>query len=115
MKRWRVPLLLCACFAFRLLYGLSSEFFFEDETQIFLMGFRYYATGQWPYFGPDVVWTKSEIPGALQPWLVGAPLNLVPVPELPFVLLNLLSMASLAALALFMSPPLPSIPRWPIL
>src|SRR5438874_13789800 len=99
--RW--ALLLAALFAFRLWFGLSSEFFFEDETQIFLMGFRYYATGQWPYFGPDVVWTKSEIPGALQPWLVGAPLKIVAVPEAPFVLLNLLSAASLAALALFVS------------
>jgi hypothetical protein len=111
IRKW-APALIVALFAFRLLYGLSSEFFFEDETQIFLMGFRYYATGQWPYFGPDVVWTKSEIPGALQPWLVGAPLKLVPVPESPFVLLNLLSMASLAALALFVSRRVPSIPRW---
>ena len=111
IRKW-TPALIIALFAFRLLFGLSSEFFFEDETQIFLMGFRYYATGQWPYFGPDVVWTKSEIPGALQPWLVGAPLKLVPVPESPFVLLNLLSAASLAALALFVSRRVPSIPRW---
>ena len=53
---------LAVLFAFRLLFGLSREFFFEDETQIYLMGLRYHATGAWPYFGPDVVWTKSEIP-----------------------------------------------------
>jgi hypothetical protein len=111
LSKWALPLVV-ALFAFRLLFGLSSEFFFEDETQIFLMGFRYYATGQWPYFGPDVVWTKSEIPGALQPWLIGTPLKLVPVPESPFVLLNLLSAASLAALAMFVSRRLRSIPRW---
>jgi hypothetical protein len=45
MKRWRVALLLTSCFAFRLAFGLSRDFFFEDETQIFLLGFRYYATG----------------------------------------------------------------------
>src|SRR5438132_1410453 len=114
IRKW-TPALIIALFAFRLLYGLSSEFFFEDETQIFLMGFRYYATGQWPYFGPDVVWTKSEIPGALQPWLVGAPLNLVPVPESPFVLLNLLSTASLRALAFLagaLGPAIFLIPTW---
>src|SRR6185436_13029351 len=61
----RVPLLLAALFAFRLLFGLCSEFFTEDETQIYLLGLRYHATGHWPFFGPDVVWTQSEIPGAL--------------------------------------------------
>jgi len=73
-SRW--PLILIALFAFRLWFGLSREFFFEDETQIFLIGFRYYATGDWPFFGPDVVWTKSEIPGALQGVLVGLPLRI---------------------------------------
>ena len=60
MTRLRVGVLLGACFVFRLLFGLSREFFFEDETQIFLLGFRYYATGAWPYFGPDVVWTQQR-------------------------------------------------------
>src|SRR4051795_1889686 len=96
-SRW--PLILIALFAFRLRFGLSREFFFEDETQIFLMGFRYYATGDWPFFGPDVVWTKSEIPGALQPLLVGMPLRLAPYPEAPYVLLALLSFGALAAFA----------------
>ena len=103
---------LVALFAFRLLFGLSSEFFFEDETQIFLMGLRYHATGAWPYFGADVVWTKSEIPGALQALLVGIPLNIVPVPEAPYVLLNLLSMAALAAFAWYITQRLPRLPKW---
>ena len=54
---------LSALFAFRLAFGLSRPFFYEDETQIFLLGLRYHATGHWPFFGPDVVWTRSEIPG----------------------------------------------------
>ena len=74
---WAAVLLLL--FAFRLGYGLSQEFFFEDETQIFLMGLRYYATVAWPFFGPDVVWTKSEIPGALQALLVGVGRQSLPV------------------------------------
>src|SRR2546428_13542219 len=88
IRKW-APVLIVALFAFRLLYGLSSEFFFEDETQILPMGFRYYATGQWPYFGPDVVWSKSEIPGALQPGLVGAPANLRPASGTPVGVLEL--------------------------
>ena len=113
MRRWRVPLILAACFLFRLLFGLSREFFFEDETQIFLLGFRYYATGDWPFFGPDVVWTRSEIPGALQPLLVGLPLRVAAIPEAPFVLLNLLSFGALCALAWYVSRLRPATPRWP--
>jgi hypothetical protein len=103
---------LSALFAFRLLFGLSSEFFFEDETQIYLMGLRHYATGAWPYFGADVVWTRSVIPGALQALLVGVPLRLVPVPEAPYVLLNLLSMAALAAFAWYITERVPRLPKW---
>jgi hypothetical protein len=112
MTRWRVLLILVACFAFRLLFGLSREFYFEDTTQIFLLGFRYYATGVWPLFGPDVVWTRSEIPGALQALLVGLPLKVVAVPEAPYVLLNLLSFAAIAALAWYVCEQLPKAPRW---
>src|SRR3954468_22180380 len=112
MKRWRVPLLLVACFAFRLLFGLSREFFFEDETQVFLLGLRYYATGRWPFFGPDVVWTRSEIPGALQALLVGVPLRVAAIPESPFVLINVLSFAAICGLAWYACAQLPHAPRW---
>jgi hypothetical protein len=108
----KVALVLAALFVFRLLYGLSSEFFFEDETQIFLMGLRWYATGDWPYFGPDVVWTESVIPGALQPLLVGAPLHIAPIPEAPYLLLNLISFAALAAFAWYLTVRLPRLPAW---
>src|SRR5260221_5430923 len=82
-----IPLL----FAGRLLFGLSSQFFTEDESQIFLIGLRHYATGIWPYFGPDIVWTRSEIPRALQALLISVPLKILTIPESPIVLLNLLS------------------------
>lgn len=101
-----------ALFVFRLLFGLSSEMFFEDETQIFLIGLRYYATGHWPFFGPDIVWTRSEIPGALQGLLVGVPLRLLPIPESPYILLNLLSAIALAAEAWYICARVPSAPRW---
>ncbi len=109
---WIFALALLALFAFRLYFGLSLRFFAEDESQIFLIGLRYYTTGHWPYFGPDVVWTESEIPGALQGLLVGAPLRIVAVPEAPIVVLNLLSFGALAALAWYISRRVPSVPRW---
>jgi hypothetical protein len=109
-SRW--PLILIALFAFRLWFGLSREFFFEDETQIFLIGFRYYATGEWPFFGPDVVWTKSEIPGALQGVLVGLPLRIAAYPESPYVWLALISFAALCAFAWYIGEHRPMAPRW---
>jgi len=108
--RW--ALFLAALFAFRLLFGLSREFFFEDETQIFLIGFRYYATGEWPYYGPDVVWTKSEIPGALQGVLVGLPLRAAPYPESPYVALAIISFAALSLFAWYVGAHRPDAPRW---
>src|SRR5438477_457391 len=115
MRLPRAPgwaLLLAALFAFRLWFGLSREFFFEDETQIFLIGFRYYATGEWPYFGPDVVWTKSEIPGALQGVLVGLPLRAAPYPESPYVALAILSFGALCLFAWYVGAHHPDVPRW---
>lgn len=108
--RWAAAIV--ALFAFRLFFGLSSSFFGEDETQIFLIGLRHYTTGAWPYFGPDIVWTKSEIPGALQGLLVGVPLRIWPVPEAPYLLLNLLSFAAVAALCWYVSRRVPRVPRW---
>jgi hypothetical protein len=115
MNRRRVGwwlIALAGLFLFRLFFGLSSSFFGEDETQVFLIGLRYFATGVWPYFGADVVWTRSEIPGALQGVLVGLPMRIWPAPEAPFVLLNLLSMASLALLCWYITRRQPSLPRW---
>ncbi len=110
MKRW-IPAL-AALFVWRLVFGLCHEFFFEDETQIFLLGLGYHATGRWPFFGPDVVWTRSEIPGALQALLVGLPLRIFPAPESSYVLLNLLSFAAVSAFAWYVCARLPTLPRW---
>jgi hypothetical protein len=111
-RRWLLVLVLGALFLFRLGYGLTSDFWTEDERQIYLIGLRAQARGEWPYFGPDVVWTESRIPGALQGLLVAAPLSLLPVPEAPFVLLNVLSFAALGLLAWFVSRRLPELPAW---
>ena len=114
-SRWRLTTwlpIVFGLFFLRLLFGLSREFFFEDETQIYVLGLRYYATGHWPFFGPDVVWTRSEIPGALQALLVGLPLKIAPIPESPFVLLNLLSFTAIAAFSWYVCQRLPGMPRW---
>jgi hypothetical protein len=111
-RPWLFAAALLGLFALRLYFGLSSHFFAEDESQIFLIGLRYYATGHWPYFGPDVVWTLSEIPGALQGLLIGVPLAVMPAPEAPILVLNLLSFGALAALCWYITRRVPSVPRW---
>src|SRR6185295_2210010 len=95
-RRWLIVFALLLAFLFRLAVGLCSEFWnpIEDEKQIYLIGLKFYATGNWPYFGPDVTPT-IQIPGALQGLTVGLPFYLLPIPEAPFVLLGILSFASL--------------------
>lgn len=109
-----VPLLLLV-FAYRLAFGLSTEFFFSDELQVYLIGLKFFTSGQWPYFGPDLVLRDgpiSQIPGALQGLLVGLPFFAAPVPEAPFVLLNLLSFCALVFLAWYGCRRVAVLPRW---
>jgi hypothetical protein len=107
-----VGLALAALFGFRLLFGLSGRLFTEDETQIYLLGLRFFASGRWPYFGPDVVWTDTQIPGALQALLVGLPFFFARIPEAPYVLVNALSMGALALFGWYLRARLPEQPRW---
>jgi hypothetical protein len=110
---WRAAaLFLIAAFLLRLSFGLLSEFWAADELQIFLIGLKYYATGAWPYFGPDVVYTQTQIPGGLQGLLIAAPLWIVAQPEAPYVLLNLLSMGALCLLTWYVGRRVPRLPAW---
>ena len=98
-------------FVFRVAFGLRY-YWDEDARQVYLIGLKFFTTGMWPYFGPDVVYTGSQIPGALQGLLVGIPFFIVPRPEAPFVLLNLLSLGGLALLAWYVCRRMPDYPRW---
>ncbi len=103
--------LLLLAFLFRLGFGLCSQFQDEDTKQIYLLGLKFYATGAWPYFGPDVTPT-IQIPGALQGLVVGLPFHLLPIPEAPYVFLNILSFVSLCFFAWYCGKRLPEIPKW---
>lgn len=74
--------LLLLAFLFRLFFGLCSQFRDPDTKQIYLLGLKFYTTGTWPYFGPDVTNT-IQIPGALQGLVVGLPFYVLPIPEGP--------------------------------
>jgi hypothetical protein len=103
--------LLCGAFLFRLGFGLCSQFWADDERQVYLLGLKFYATGAWPYFGPDVA-AGVQVPGALQGLLVGLPLYAAPLPEAPYVPLNVMSFAALCLLAWYCERRLPGTPRW---
>jgi hypothetical protein len=110
-RRLLFALLLVCAFLFRLGFGLCSQFWADDERQVYLLGLKFYSTGAWPYFGPDVA-PGVQVPGALQGLLVGLPLFIAPFPEAPFVLLNLLSLASLCLLAWYCARRLHGTPAW---
>jgi hypothetical protein len=103
--------LLLLAFLFRLGFGLCSQFLDEDTKQIYLLGLKFYSTGAWPYFGPDVTAT-IQIPGALQSLVVGLPFFMLPLPEAPYILVNVLSFASLCFFAWYCCKRLPEIPKW---
>lgn len=103
---------LIAAFLFRLGYSLVSPLIEDDEIQIYLLGLKFYTTHLWPFFGPDVEYTHSQIPGALQGILVGLPLFLFPVPESPILFLNILCFGGLCLLSWYISRRLPDIPWW---
>jgi hypothetical protein len=98
-------------FLFRLAFGLCSEFWFEDERQVYLIGLKHFTTHAWPYFGPDVT-NQIQIPGALQGLLISIPLFILRIPEAPFILLNLLSFSSLYLMAWYCTKRLPEVPGW---
>ena len=105
-------LLIIGLFLFRTIYGLVAEFWFEDELQIYLIGLKSYTTHTWPFYGPDVVYTNTQIPGALQGLLVSAGFYICPSPESPTILLNILSFLSLSFFAWYITKRVPGLPKW---
>ncbi len=110
-KKLLFVLLLLIAFLFRLAFGLCSEFWYEDELQVYLLGLKFFSTGAWPYYGPDVTF-QIQIPGALQSLAVAVPLYVWPVVEAPFLLLNALSFTALCLFAWYCTKRLPELPRW---
>jgi hypothetical protein len=111
-KRFILPGLIILLFAFRMIYGLCSEFWEEDEMQTFLIGLKFYSTGHFPYFGPDIVYTQTQIPGSLEGLLVGLPFYVLAIPEAPYILLNILSMLALCIFGFYLQKKFPGIPFW---
>ncbi len=107
-------LLFIFLYVFRTLFGLTQTFFSPDEIQTYLIGLKFYCTHAWPFFGPDLIVTEtgfySQIPGPLEGLLIGGPLWILPIPEAPFLILNLLSLGALALFAQAIHRRVPAIP-----
>lgn len=112
LGRSTVIALLLVVFLLRLAFGVTNDFFGEDEFQVYLIGLKFFTTGIWPLLGADVVYTETQVPGGMQGLLIGGPLYLVAQPEAPYVLLNLLSFAALCLLGWYITRRLPDVPRW---
>jgi hypothetical protein len=110
-KKYLVVLIIALCL-FRIAYGVVSEFWAEDEQQIYLIGLKSFTTGTWPYYGPDVVYTKTQIPGALQGLLVSVAFYILPIPEAPAMILSLLSLAVLSFFANYLCKRFTDFPKW---
>jgi hypothetical protein len=112
--RTKFILLFLFLLAFRTAFGLSGSFWSEDEKQTYLIGLKWFCTHQWPYFGPDLIVTETgfqvQIPGALEGLLVGTPLFILPIPEAPYIFLNILSLAAIALMAWYITRRLPEFP-----
>ena len=96
------------------MFGLFRAQFQEtDQFQTYLIGLKCYTTQTWPWFGPDVNGAensfKSQLPGALEGLLIGLPFYIIPLPEAPFILLNLMSLAGVALLAWYITRRLPGL------
>lgn len=112
--RVKFILLFLFLYAFRVAFGLSKPFFSPDELQTYLIGLKCYTEGIWPFFGPDLIVTETgfytQIPGALEGLLLGLPFYFLPIPEAPFLFLNLLTTSALALLSWYLSKRLKEIP-----
>ncbi len=112
-SRYQLVLVVCGLVVFRFIFSLTTEFWFPDQDvlQIYLIGLKAFTTHTYPFFGADLVYNGSQIPGALQGYLVSAGWYLMRIPEAPFIVLNLLLTLSLGFLAWYASKRLPDLSR----
>ncbi len=100
-------------YLFRTAFGLSLKFWTSDELQTYLIGLKWFTTHGWPFFGPDLIVDDThfyfQIPGALEGLMIGTPFFLLPIPEAPFLFLNLLSLTAIALLAFYIHKRIPEI------
>lgn len=111
--KWKFAFLFLFLYAFHTFFGLAqAQWWEQDQLQTYLIGLKFATTGAWPFFGPDVNGIEnqsfqSQIPGALEGLAIGLPLKLLPIPEAPYLFLNLLTTLGAALLAWYITQRIP--------
>jgi hypothetical protein len=112
-KTQKIMLALLAAYVFRLGFGLAMPLWPDDPRQTYLIGLKCYTTNTWPYYGPDVNGTETsyttQIPGALEGLVISLPLHVLPIPEAPYLFLNLLSLFAIALFTWYCSKKVPNL------
>ena len=96
-----VTFFILALILFRIFLGIQVNFSHEDYTQVYLIGLEHAFSGHWSYWGPDVVWSNTRLPGALLGFLAGMPLSLTLNEYAPIILSNIISGAGLILLSFY--------------
>lgn len=96
-----ILLLVLILVVFRTFLGIQINFSHEDYEQIYLMGLENALSAEWSYWGPDVVWSKTRLAGALQGLLIGLPLKLFRHAYAPIVFSNLITASGLLLLSVY--------------
>lgn len=118
LNRYKLLLLIIVLYTFRFIYCLHGYLYnpmwlsVGDESHIYLLGLKYYITGEYPYFGPDIVYNSSYLVGGLQGILIGCPLLLFNHPFAPYFFLFILLSLSLLYLSWYICKLFPALPKW---
>lgn len=100
-KTSTIIILILVLLALRIFIGAQINFDERDFNEIYLIGLIDAFSGNWSYWGPDVVWSHTRLPGALQGILAGLPLRLTEHYLSPLILANIISLGGLVLLAFY--------------
>ena len=100
-KTFGIACLILIILVFRIFLGIQINFSHEDYTQVYLIGLENAFSGKWSYWGPDVVWSQTRLPGAMLGLLAGIPLRLVKNEYAPIILSNIISCVGLVLLGFY--------------
>ena len=100
-NKYLVVIFILLCLLLRIFIGIQINFSHVDYEQIYLIGLEYAFNDNWSFWGPDVVWSKTRLPGAMQGILAGVPIQLFKHPYSPIILSNIISFAGLMLLAFY--------------
>jgi hypothetical protein len=109
LKHILILLLIIVLVVFRIFFGIQINFSHLDYEQIYLIGLENALSNEWSYWGPDVVWSKTRLAGALQGLLVGLPIKVFSSIYAPIVFSNIISSLGLITIALYAKKRFPSL------